>query len=263
MKVFTEAGCTLHHGNFRDHIEVDGTVDLIVTSPPYNIGSKSPARLGGRKAGGYDAKSWGAIENYPDALPEDEYQKSQHDFLLWCARLLKPNGVIAYNHKLRHKEGRVISPTRWFPSESKLVIHDEIVWDRGSTHNHCPSFTYPQSERIYILKRPGASIYFKNQDFFWKAEDRLASVGDVWRIPPNYREADHDAPFPLNLARHCIRLWCPPEGKVCDPYSGAGTTMIASRIEGRRFIGTELMEKYFDLSVRRFKSRAALSITPA
>jgi site-specific DNA-methyltransferase (adenine-specific) len=133
-------------------------------------------------------------------------------------------------------------------NEKKLVFWDEIIWDRGSTHNHCKSYVYQQSERLYILCRPGAKPYFRNEDFYWKP--RNGGVGDVWYIPPDYNNP-HNAPFPEHLARQCVRMWSHPGGFVCDPYSGSGTTMLACLKEGRKFVGSEKLEKYFNQTVKR------------
>ncbi len=246
------ADITFFRGDFKECITQERYFDLILTSPPYNIGSASPKYVGRRKLGGYDRKSWGAIEGYADAMPEDEYQASQRAFLVWCARAIKDNGVIIYNHKLRHKNGRLIKPDSWFPPESVLVLHDEIVWDKGSTHNHCNQFTYPQSERLYVFKKPEAQIHFENQNFYWDKSPR-AGIGDTWRIPREWSNG-HNAPFPLKLVRQCIRMWSPAGGVVCDPYCGSGTTMIAAFLEGRSFVGAEILAKYHEMAITRFKT---------
>ena len=255
MDKYTYKGCTLFLSSFEQVLEdMVSAVDVVVVSPPYNIGSKCPKKIGGRKLGKYDAKSWGAIEGYEDSMPEDDYQKSQVDFLRLCESKLSPNGLIIYNHKPRHKNGVLIKPEEWLNvlvKEKTLVYRDEIVWDRGSTHNHCSSYVFPQSERIYVLCKPNSKPYFNNCDFYWNPKNK--GVGDVWRIPPE-KGSFHNAPFPLKLARQCIKMWCPPNGLVVDPCSGSGTTMIASIYEGKRFIGSEKLEKYFKKAVTRIKN---------
>src|SRR5579864_4041797 len=104
----------LHLGHYADtlrHVQAN----LILTSPPYNIGSKSPKILTNRKYGGYDQKSWGAIEGYPDKLPEHTYQEEQKDFLRWCSVHITTRGSVLYNHKPRHQKGSLIHPFSWFP----------------------------------------------------------------------------------------------------------------------------------------------------
>lgn len=238
-----EARC----GDFASALDNITDVNLVVTSPPYNIGSKYPKTITNRSRGGFDSKSWGSIEGYPDSLPENEYQQQQQEFLRWCERRLASGGVVVYNHKDRHVKGRIISPLEWIHKVSDvLVIHDIVVWNRGSTHNHSPAFLYPENEYLYVLKRPGDEIYFRNQDFFWK-DSRHKGCGTVWTISPFGPRNPHNAPFPLHLAQHCIRLWSRPGDLVCDPYLGSGTTMIAAGLENRRFIGSEKLTKYFDL----------------
>lgn len=233
-----------------EEIPFESFPHLIFTSPPYNIGSKSPKKLTNRKNGGFDSKSWGAIEHYKDNLPEKEYQDSQKGFLVWASVNVKPTGNIIYNHKERRKNGQLIQPESWFPPTVKLT--DKIIWDRGSTHNHCSKYTYDHHEILYRLnKKSYSNFYFCNQDFYW-VSDGNRGVGNVWRIPPD-RSNKHNAPFPLKLARQIIRMYCPPNGVVCDPYSGSGTTMIAALLEKRSFIGTEILPKYFRYAIKRFQ----------
>jgi len=240
---FRKNGCTLWCGPYQDYIT--GPVDLVLTSPPYNIGSSSERKDGCRKNGKYDPKSFGAIRGYNDTLPEAEYQQVQRDFLDFCSTIITENGAVLYNHKNRHCKGRLISPHRWFPSS--LVLHDEVALIRGSTHNHEKSFLDPCTERLYVFKKAARSkIYFAK-------DAETGSVKDFWDFPIiKVAGKRHCAPFSLEFARHCIRNWCPPGGVVCDPYSGSGTTMIAAKLEGRKFVGTELMKNYFDMAVKRY-----------
>ena len=241
-----------------DHSLLRGVkdVDLVFTSPPYNIGSASPKKLKNRKGGEFDTKSFASVDGYPDNLPEPEYQDQQRQFLVWCSKLLSPKGSVVYNHKNRNVAGALISPHIWFP-HNNLTLTQEIIWDRRSTHNHTSRYVYNHHENLYVFSVPGRTPYFVNQDMFWKTE-KNKGVGSVWVIPRE-ENIGHCAPFPLRLARQVIRMWCPPGGLVCDPYSGSGTTMLAAFLEGRSFIGCEKQEKYFDLSVTRFKEHRDLN----
>jgi len=240
----------LFHGDFRQRLRnVDG-IDLILTSPPYNIGSKGKRDDGYRKLGKYDPKSFGAVRGYKDSLSEEEYQQQQRDFLTWCATMIHDNGVILYNHKNRHRKGCLVSPHEWFPRDV-LVLHDEIALIRGSTHNHEKSFLDPCTERLFVFKKSRkAKIYFDKQ-----VDDFHGSVKDFWNFPiiKTSQKNRHCAPYHLSFARNCIFRWCPPGGMVCDPYSGSGTTMLAAYLEGKQFVGTELMKKYFNLACHRFR----------
>ena len=244
-------GIALHLGPWEElspAIPSEG-VDLITTSPPYNIGSKAPRKDGFRKQGKFDPKSFGAIRGYEDSLPEEVYQQSQRDFLIACASMLKPNGLIAYNHKNRHRGKELISPHRWFPHDV-LTLQDEIVLDRKSSHNNEKSFLQPTTERLYIFKKSQEAKTYLNKS----VTEMFTSTRDVWPFPIiKDTSADrHCAPYDLKFAREVLFRYCPPGGLVCDPYSGSGTTMLACYIEGRRFIGTEKLEKWFNKSISRF-----------
>ena len=252
-------GCVLRCGSY-DEVLTDfyGKVNLIVTSPPYNIGTKGPANYANRRMGKFDPKSYGGVQAYVDSQPEDEYQEWQINFISWCfERMLAPNGVLVYNHKNRHKSSyrrySIISPLEWIlplQSAGKLVIRDEIVWDRGSTHNHDKRYLYPQSERIYVMQRPSDKPYFANLDYKGKNK----GSGDVWRIPPLTHRPVRDCCFPLQIPITCIKMLSQEGDLVCDPFSGSGSTMLAARDTGRKFVGSELRRDAFNLaSSRLFK----------
>ena len=224
-------------------------VRLILTSPPYNIGSGGKRSDGMRRKGKYDAKSFSGINSYSDSYPEDEYQKSQEKFLRWAIQRLKPDGVIAYVHKNRHKSRNLITPYSWIlplVNEGVLKIYEEIVWNRGSTHNHDKNYLYPITERIYILCKPDAKPFFNNYD----PDERNSGMSDVWTVLRE-RSKFHDAAFPLELAQRLIRCYSKAGELVMDPYSGSGTTFIASLILKRRFVGSELSPSHFCNSKER------------
>jgi modification methylase len=215
-------------------------VDLVLTSPPYNIGSKAAKCLGDRRNGICDRKSWGAITGYADSLPEQHYQEWQHDFLERCASALRPGGVIAYNHKERHVRGELLRPETWFPDS--LELFDRVIWNRGSTHNHCKAYAYLQHEFVYLLRRRGDHHFYSG-----------AGLASVLTIPPDIYNP-HNAPMPLLLPRLIIRKFSPADGLVCDPFLGSGTTALAASLEGRKFVGCERLRKYYRLACKRLES---------
>jgi len=236
-----------YQATLQDQVE---TLDLIFTSPPYNIGSKSPRIDGQRKKGKYDPKSYGSITGYADNLPEDEYQRQQVQFLRWAARALKDDGTLAYNHKPRRKNGVLIHPIQWLLQCPDLTLMEEIVWDRGSTHNHSNRLFWGTTERIYVFRKSEGSYRFHNTD-------RLEFRDDHWEIPLNSRKAtekSHACPFSEKLTVNVIKAFTEPGDLVCDPYSGSGTTAAVAQALDRNFVGSELNPKYHAASVARIQS---------
>src|SRR5262249_18015723 len=156
----------------------------------------------------------GAIRDYPDDLPEDEYQDQQAQFLIWCADHLADNGTLAYNHKPRRRNKRMIHPAEWFlrpEVRQRLILMEEIVWDRGSIHNHGRQLMWRQTDRIYIFRKPNGTYGLDNIK-------PLPQQADIWRVNPEPATNDHNAPFPIKLAEAVILAWSKPDDHVCDPY---------------------------------------------
>lgn len=91
----------------------------------------------------------------------------------------------------------------------------------------------------------------------------LANPGNILRYKVGGGRMGHplahqnEAPFPVGLPEFFINSFCPPNGIVCDPFCGSGSTLHASIINGRRFVGADLRQSQVDLSIRR-----AGTITP-
>lgn len=108
----------------------DNSIDLIITSPPYNKAGLNGIQKGKKWKGTIDYNDDVNVDN----IPEDEYQKWQIDFLNECFRVLKSDGSMFYNHKNRIHKGEIVSPYQWL-FKTKFKIRQEIIWDRGSTNN--------------------------------------------------------------------------------------------------------------------------------
>lgn len=79
--------------------------------------------------------------------------------------------------------------------------------------------------------------------------------GDVWEIVPEdeWRKDSHYAPFPEELCVMPIKLTCPPEGIVLDPFAGTGTAIVAAVKLGRRGIGIDLNQEYLETAHSRLE----------
>lgn len=208
----------------------DESVDLIITSPPYNLGKTHNTFNSVFKP--YDC--------YVDEVPESEYQEWQLSVLGECYRVLKRNGSMWYNHKNRIRGGVQITPYEWL-LKSEFLIKQEVVWQNGS-HSFGKVRFYPMTERVYwLVKDPQTvmnNIIGKNDVFTRKN----------WK--PVGTDGVHKRAFPEKLVTDILACF---EDKqiVLDPFMGSGTTAVACVNMGRKYIGFELSEEYHKLAVER------------
>jgi len=207
-----------------------GTVDLIITSPPYNLGNAH--HTGSNR-----------IFAYEDNMPEQEYQAWQIDVLTECYRVLSPDGSLFYNHKNRIKKGLQITPYEWL-LKTPFTIKQELVWFNRSQNFDKIRF-YPMTERIYWLaKSPQTKLYnaINHHDVF-----------DTKDWKPVGTKAEHKRAFPIEMPRDIIK--CFPDAKVVlDPFMGCGTVGVACEEEGKDFIGIEISDEYYEMAVKNLKS---------
>lgn len=229
---------TLYHGDCRDVLPSLTDIDLIVTSPPYNLSHNK----GSYSRGGLWAPPGGGItyDTHTDDLPLSEYVNWQKDILTKAWDCLSDRGAIYYNHK-----PRVHNKTLWNPLEVNpgLPVRQIVIWDRGNGFNFSPTHYMPMHEWIVIFAKE-----------HWGLSSRGASgVGDVWRIAP-LPEPDHPAPFPIGIPAQAIETTKPRT--VLDPFSGIGTTIRAAKDAGVKAIGIEVSERYCELTARRLSQEA-------
>ncbi len=214
----------------------DGCVDLVVTSPPYNNYRNKRSGTGGKKPAWRTELRNIEYGQYDDAMPEDEYQKWQQEVVLEMLRITKPAGTVAYNHKNRIVNWRILSPIEWLLPVAS--IRQEIVWDRGSSPQISPVRFMPSTERIYLLG--------DGQPYFNGAH--LADK-EVWHIIP--AEYLGIPSYPVSLVSRLIDALCPSTGIVADFYMGSGTTAVAARSLGRHFFGCDISPQYVAMARKR------------
>ena len=217
----------------------DNSIDLIVTSPPYNKGfyanknakqSKVWNTLNGRKIA-YDSFS-------DDMFPED-YEEWQKAVISECIRILKPSGSLFYNHKDIIYKGLIVPP-KWVYD---FKVRQQIIWDRQSSCMIDPHYFMPANEWIYWIVKDEKKVFFDKEKSSFRT--------NIWRM--NVDKNPHPAPFPYIMAANIINC-CSKEGDIVyDPFMGSGTTALACVKLGRHYIGSEISEKYVSMANEKIK----------
>lgn len=221
------------------------SIDLVVTSPPYNKNHWLQNRSennGGRRVIAYDSLT--------DDMPHDQYVQQQKQVIQECLRVLKPTGSLFYNHMdILHKH-LTIHPKYIYDFPVKQVL----IWNRTNTPKLDNSYFLPVTEWIFWVKKTADAtpIFHRNRMPFRK---------NIIQIPPATKN-DHPAPFPLALANTFILGCTEPGAVVFDPYIGSGTTAIACVLNDRKYIGSEISAAYHADSCQRIKEHQSQHLLP-
>lgn len=213
------------------------SVDLIVTSPPYNLkNSTGNGMKDGRGGKWANAKLVEGYSNYDDCMPHDEYALWQRNCLTEMMRLLKSDGAIFYNHKWRVQGGLLQDRhdiIEGFP------VRQVIIWQRKGGINFNPGYFLPTYEVIYLIAKP---------DF--KLVPKANAHGDIWQFTQEMNNP-HPAPFPVHLIE---RIVSSTEAEiVLDPFMGSGTTAIAALRHDRKYIGIDVAPEYCEMAEKRIQ----------
>lgn len=205
------------------------TIDLVVTSPPYNLNIRKTFNNTGNWKGKWNNSKLqsSSYDVHNDYMPEEDYVSWQNKVLKECFRLIKDTGAIFYNHKWRVQNG--IYQQRLDIIEG-LPLRQIIIWKKAGGINFNEGYFLPTYEVIYILAKPK-----------FKLAPKINRFGDVWEIPQE-RGSWHPAPFPVELASRCIQSTL--GDIILDPFSGSGTVALAAKKLNKSFIGIDISEDY-------------------
>jgi modification methylase len=245
----------IHHGDAATVMAdwPDGSIDLIVTSPPYWQSD--------------DGKSY---ESYILGL-----QSAWHE----CARVLRSNVKLCINAPImpvpkavieqhtRHLKNIAFDIEHLILAETDLLRYSLFVWQKQTSKMMFGSYPYPgnpiennTTEMINVYVKPGKPPKFlpdvkvinKIGDAEWRDY-----IQQVWFMyPQDVARSGHPNPFPPKLPGRLIRMYTMGaaggfDGEiVLDPFAGSGTTCVVAKQLGRRYIGIDVNESYVELARR-------------
>lgn len=211
----------------------DESVDIVVTSPPYNLQWKTSANMGLFQGSSWVEEFTNGYSGYGDNQPEDQYQAWLQSIVRECLRVSR--GLVWINHKTRYRDGAAIHPLQFLP----FPVWSEVVWDRGGSMTLNSRRFAPSHEFVYGFGRP----------HYWR--DTSNTLMSVWRIVPVNRDDGHPCPYPESLVERLITASCPLGGIVCDPFIGSGTTAAVAQRLQCQYIGCDTSWEYTQLARKR------------
>lgn len=216
----------------------EGSIDLIITSPPYNLRNSSGNGMKDGRGGKWKnaALKYGYAHHH-DCMPHTEYVHWQKNCLKEMMRLLKDDGAIFYNHKWRVQKG-LLQDRQDIVSD--FPVRQIIIWKRKGGINFNPGYFLPTYEVIYLIAKENFTLAHKAN-----------ALGDVWEVAQE-RQNPHPAPYPTQLIDRMIRS---THAKIIlDPFMGSGTTAIAAQQNNRYFIGIDISPAYVTMAKNRLKA---------
>ena len=244
------------------------SVDLVITSPPYNIGKK-----------------------YEKKTSLQAYLKNQEPVIAELVRVLADTGNLCWQVGNYVEKGEVFPLDIYFYEIFKrfgLKLRNRIIW-RFNHGLHCKNRFSGRYEVIlwfsksddYIFnldpvrvpsKYPGKRHFKgpkqgqlsgnplgKNPSDVWDVvtHDWEDCVWDIPNVKANHPEkTEHPCQFPVELVQRCVLALTQPEGVVFDPYCGVGSTIIAALQHDRKAIAAELDSSYIEIARERVQKFA-------
>jgi len=245
----------LYEGNCLDLLPQipDRFVQLVVTSPPYNLGKP-----------------------YETRLDMEKYLDQQRTVIEECVRVLNDRGSICWQVGNYVRNGEIIPlDILLYPIFSSLGLHlrNRIVWHFGHGLHATKRFSgryevilWFTKSNDYVFNLDAVRVpqkYPRKKYFKGPKKGQLSghplgkNPGDVWSIPnvkANHVEKTiHPCQFPVELIERLVLAMTNEGDWVLDPFIGVGTTAIAALMHQRKAIGAEIMPEYVEVAKERIR----------
>jgi adenine-specific DNA-methyltransferase len=231
--------------------------DLVVTSPPYNIG-----------------KAYETVMPIPD-------------YIAWCSKWMTqifevtaPCGSFWLNvgYIPVPGKGKAVPLPYLLWEQSPFYLLQEVVWNYGAGVASRRSFS-PRNEKFLWYVKESEEYFFdldsvRDPNVKYPNQKKNGKIkvnplgknpSDVWQIPKvtsganrsSKERTPHPAQFPAAVIERIINACSPADGLVLDPFVGSGTSCVVAQQNGRVSIGFDLKREYLDIAVSRLSSTAS------
>ncbi len=230
------------------------SIDLIVTSPPYNVDIH--------------------YNSFRDDISYEKYLEFTEKWLKKAYLLMKFDGRMCLNIPLDKSKGR---KEAGFQSVYADIINiakkvgwkyfSTIIWNEGNISRRtawgswlsakAPYVIAPVEVIVILYKKRWSRIQTGISDITKK--EFMEWTNGVWTFSgESKKKVGHPAPFPVELPKRCIKLFSFVGDTVLDPFLGSGSTLIACALLNRKGIGVEIDENYCQLSKKRLISESQI-----
>ena len=223
-----------------------GSVDLIVTSPPYNAQKEYDEDLNLNEYLGLLGRVW--RETYRVLVPGGRA-------CINVANLGRKPYIPLHSHIIQQMQ------------EIGFLMRGEIIWNKASSSSPSTAWGSWQSASNPVLRDVHEYILIFSKGNFRRdgtgrqstiaREEFLEWTKSVWTFPAvSAKKVGHPAPFPEELPHRLIQLFTFKGDVVLDPFVGSGTTCVAAFADGRYYIGYDTSQEYVELARKRIEGVA-------
>lgn len=249
------AKATVFHGDCRSMLKdiPNETFQLIVTSPPYNIGKE-----------------------YESRMKLESYVLQQQAIIEECVRTLRPDGSICWQVGNYVDAGAIVPlDTLLYPifANLGLKLRNRIIWhfehglhcSRRFSGRYETILWFTKSEQYYFdldsvripQKYPGKKYFKGPKAGQYSCNPRGKNPGDVWIIPNvksnHVEKTEHPCQFPVELVERLVLAFTRENDWIFDPFIGTGTSVVAAIRHNRKGAGAEIESRYVRLARRRIQ----------
>ena len=219
----------------------DESVDLVITSPPYNLLNSTGSSLrSGTSFKWKNAQIQNGYKSHKDSMKREDYVEWMRECIAEMFRVLKPNGAIFFNHKFRVQGGLM----EGHPFLDGFNVRQMIIWARAGGFNFNDTYFLPTYEVIYLMPKTA-----KGKDAF-RLKKGANRKTDIWRITQELKNP-HPAPFPVQLVDNILES-C-EVGTVLDPFGGSGTVGVSAIKNGWDYILIDNSPEYCEMAKKRIE----------
>lgn len=222
------------------------SVDLIVTSPPYNVDIY--------------------YGSFKDDIPYEEYLKFTGEWLAKVFKLLKTDGRMCLNIPLDKNKGGQQSVCADITTIAKNIgfkYHSTIIWNEQNISRRTAWGSWLSASAPYVIAPVEVVVVLYKESWKKTSGSRISDIdrdeflewtNGVWSFSgESKKRVNHPAPFPVELPRRCIKLFSFVDDVVLDPFVGSGSTLIACLNNNRKGVGLDIEKDYCELTTKRLK----------
>jgi len=224
----------------------DNSIDCVWTDPPYFLSNGGMTCVAGRMVK-VDKGKW------DESRGVEEDHKFNRAWLSQCYRVLKPAGTIwvSGTHHVYFSVGMAMMQIGY-------RILNDIVWQKTNPPPNLGRRCFTHSTEMLIwatkAKKGSRHRYTFHYDEMCR-ENNGKQMQTVWTFPAAGRDektfGKHPTQKPVALIDRCLRASTDPNNLVLDPFAGSGSTGVAARRLGRRYVGIESEEQFVEIAVKR------------